>query len=178
MKYIPNIFSFSRILLTIPLLFLPPFELPFMTIYVLAGLTDMVDGPLARKFNITSQFGAVLDGFADVFLALVVLFKVLPVIEFSNWVGIWIVIVIGMKFLGVAIGYVRHKKVILLHTYLGKFFAFSLFAFPIFYSFMAADTVLTGLLVIATVTFIEDIYINLTSKEVNLDDKGILFRDK
>jgi len=176
MKYVPNFLSFSRILLTIPLFFLAPFEWPFMVIYTVAGLTDMIDGPLARKFNLTSQFGAALDGAADVFFALTVVFRVLPVINISNWIAIWIFMVIGMKFLAIAVGYVRHKQLILLHTYLGKFFAFALFLFPIFYSFMEANTVLTVLLMIATTTFLEDIYINATSKEVDLDDKGILFR--
>jgi len=64
MKYVPNILSFMRLIAVIPLLLLTPLELPFMIIYVIAGLTDMIDGPIARKFDITSQFGAALDGFA------------------------------------------------------------------------------------------------------------------
>ena len=175
MKHLPNILSSLRILLTIPLLWLKPFKLPFMVIYTVAGVTDMIDGPLARKYDITSQFGATLDGFADVLLVLVVLFRLIPLIEFSNWVGAWIFIVIAMKFLASLIGYIRHKEIILLHTYANKFFIFALFLFPIFYSFMEADTVLAGLLIIATLAFTEDIYINATSKEVDLDHKGIFF---
>jgi len=178
MKHVPNILSLIRLIAIIPLLLLTPFEWPFMVIYVVAGLTDMIDGPIARKFNVTSKFGATLDGGADVLLVLVVLFRLMPIVEFSNWIMIWIFIAIGMKVLTVVIGYIRHKQIIFLHTYANKFFVFSLFLFPVFYSFMEADIVLTGLLIIAMIAFSEDIYINATSKEVDLDDKGILFRGK
>lgn len=178
MKYVPNILSIIRLICIIPLLLLTPLELPFMIVYVLAGLTDMVDGPVARKFNVSSQFGAALDGGADVLLVIVVLFRLIPIVEVSNWIVIWIVFAVAMKLSASVIGYIRHKQVIFLHTYIGKFFIFMLFLFPVFYIFIEADTILTALLILAMVVFAEDIFINATSKEVNLDDKGILFRDK
>ena len=178
MKYIPNILSLIRLISIIPLMLLTPLQLPFMTIYVIAGLTDMIDGPIARKFDVASPSGATLDATADILLVFVVLFRLFPLIEISNWVIIWIVIVIVMKILASVVGYIRHKQLILLHTYSNKFFIFALFLFPVFYSFMDADIVLTVLLIIATIAFTEDIYINATSKEVNLDYKGILFENK
>ena len=178
MKYVPNMLSFMRLFLIIPLVFLTPFELPFMIIYVVAGITDMIDGPIARKFNVVSQFGAALDGGADFLMILVVVFRILPLIELPTWVIIWVIIVIGMKFLGVLIGYLRHKQLIFMHTYIGKFFVFTLFLFPVFYMFVDAVLLLTGLLILATVVMVEDLYINATSKEVNLDHKGILFQGR
>jgi CDP-diacylglycerol--glycerol-3-phosphate 3-phosphatidyltransferase len=178
MKYIPNILSFMRLISIIPLMLLTPFELPFMMIYVISGLTDMIDGPIARKFNVTSQFGAALDGGADLLFLFVVLFKMLPLIELPDWIIIWIFVAIGMKLLAVAIGYLRHKTLILLHTYIGKFFMFTLFLFPVFYLFIEAVVILTVLLILVTIVMVEDIYINATSKEVNLDHKGILFQDR
>ena len=176
MKYIPNLLSLMRLIAIIPLMLLTPLELPFMTIYVLAGLTDMIDGPIARKFNITSQFGAALDGFADLLFLFTVLFRLGPLIEFSNWLWIWIGIAITAKLLASVIGYIRHKEIIFLHTYLGKFFMFNLFLFPVYYSFLEADPILITLLTLVTVVITEDIYINATSTTVNLDHKGILFQ--
>ena len=178
MKYVPNMLSFMRLILIIPLVFLTPFEVPFMIIYVVAGVTDMIDGPIARRFNVTSQFGAALDGGADFLMILVVVFRILPLIELPIWVIIWIFIVIGMKVMGVVIGYFRHKQLIFMHTYIGKFFVFSLFLFPVFYLFMNVVLLLTVLLILATIVMVEDLYINATSKEVNLDHKGILFQDR
>ena len=178
MKYIPNVLSFLRLIAIIPLLILTPLELPFMIVYVAGGLSDMLDGPIARKFNVTSQFGAALDGLADLLFLFTVLFRIGPLIEFSNWLWIWIGIAIAAKLLASVIGYMRHKEIIFLHTYFGKFFMFNLFLFPMYYLFLSADLILITLLVFVTVVITEDIYINSTSKEVNLDHKGILFQDK
>ena len=178
MKYVPNMISFMRLMLIIPLMLLVPFELPFMIIYVIAGVSDMIDGPIARKYNATSQFGAALDGGADVLLVLVVVFRIMPVIEISNWVIIWIVIAIIMKLSSTVIGYIRHRQIIFLHTYAGKFFIFMLFLFPVFYLFVEANTLLIILLILAMFVFAEDIYINATSTEADLNEKGILFRDR
>ena len=175
MKYVPNMLSIFRLLMIIPLIWFEPFSFPFMVAYVLACASDMLDGPVARKLNATSQFGAALDGGADILLVLVVLFRIIPVIEISSWIIVWIIFAVAMKLLASIVGYIRHKQVIFLHTYLGKFFIFLLCLFPLFYAFIEADMILTVLLAYAMVVFAEEIYINLTSKEVNLDHKGILF---
>ena len=65
---IPNLLSFFRILL-IPLmwyLYVIAHE-PGWTVAVLAlsGLSDLVDGKIARKYHMTSDLGKVLDPIAD-----------------------------------------------------------------------------------------------------------------
>lgn len=78
MLTIPNILTFSRIL-AIPV-FVVIFYLPFQwsygvaaIIFVLAGVTDWVDGYLARKLNQTSKLGAFLDPVADKLMVAVAL---------------------------------------------------------------------------------------------------------
>ncbi len=74
-KQIPNILTFGRLVLTIlvllMLLYLPHVEnratwldVAFV-IFVIAGLTDIADGPIARKLNVASKFGRMLDPLAD-----------------------------------------------------------------------------------------------------------------
>lgn len=176
MKYVPNALSTFRIIMIIPLFLFEPLTFPFMTAYVLAGVSDIIDGPIARKFDVVSQFGAALDGGADLLFLFAALYRIGPIIEFSSWLWIWIGIAITCKLLASVIGYVRHKKVIFLHTYIGKFFMLNLLFFPVYYLFFDADSILITLLALVTVVIIEDIYINSTSKEVNLDHKGILFQ--
>ena len=88
---IPNLITLSRIIL-IPLLigifYLPDYWLTDETknitataIFILAGITDWLDGYLARRLNQMSAFGAFLDPVADkliVVAALVVLLHLEP----------------------------------------------------------------------------------------------------
>ena len=64
---IPNILSISRILFLIPIIFLFEKELFLLSLatYLLASITDYLDGYFARLNNQTSDLGAVLDQLAD-----------------------------------------------------------------------------------------------------------------
>ena len=178
MKYIPNALSIFRLFMIIPLVLFEPFSFPFMIVYVLACASDMLDGPIARKFDVTSQLGATLDGIADTLLVIVVLVRVIPVIEIPIWIIVWIVFAVVMKLGAIVIGYIRHKQIISLHTYFGKAFIFLLCLFPVFYLFLPAITILIPILSFAMIVFAEEIYICAISKEVNPDNKGIFFENK
>ena len=65
MKRIPNLLSTSRIALCLPLLLVDAMTLPFWVLYLIAGLTDILDGFLARRWGVESKFGARLDSLAD-----------------------------------------------------------------------------------------------------------------
>ena len=60
-----NIITFVRLLCSIAILFCPVFSVAFYSLYITAGLTDMIDGRVARKTNTVSEFGAKLDTVAD-----------------------------------------------------------------------------------------------------------------
>jgi CDP-diacylglycerol--glycerol-3-phosphate 3-phosphatidyltransferase len=75
LKMIPNILTFGRLVLTIlflgMLFYIPQakdriltFDAAF-TVFVIAALTDIIDGPIARKLNVTSKMGRMLDPLAD-----------------------------------------------------------------------------------------------------------------
>ena len=70
MKNLPNVLTISRIVLLAPLLimiYLPNDQLNLISVilFILIALTDFFDGFFARRQNITSEFGKMLDPIAD-----------------------------------------------------------------------------------------------------------------
>ena len=72
------------------------FSPAFYALYVSAGLTDMIDGIVARRTNTVSDFGARLDTIADIVFTAVCLIKLLPILNIPIWLYIWIVIIIAV----------------------------------------------------------------------------------
>jgi CDP-diacylglycerol--glycerol-3-phosphate 3-phosphatidyltransferase len=74
-RFVPNILTFGRLVLTIVflvmVLYSPHVEGKgtFLTVafvlFVVAGLTDIIDGKIARMYNVTSKFGRMVDPLAD-----------------------------------------------------------------------------------------------------------------
>ncbi|XBW34503.1 hypothetical protein QEN19_000048 [Hanseniaspora menglaensis] len=64
--YIPNLIGYARVLTMVASLFLMP-NYPSLTtlVYGISCLLDALDGTMARKYDQTSQFGAVLDMVSD-----------------------------------------------------------------------------------------------------------------
>ena len=111
---IPNWLTLGRIV-AIPLFvvayFFAPEESKIMpvTIFVLAALTDLLDGYLARKLNKVSQFGAFLDPVADKLLvctALILLVSdstITSYVQLQSCFIIAVIIVVGREISVVAV---------------------------------------------------------------------------
>lgn len=65
MKHLPNIISTIRIPLSISLILFIHHSLIFITIYLFCGVSDILDGYIARKTKSQSILGAKLDSIAD-----------------------------------------------------------------------------------------------------------------
>ena len=76
-----NAITGLRILTSLALLFCPMFSPIFYALYMIAGLSDMVDGIIARKANSVSEFGSRFDSIADFVFMTVCLIKILPVMD-------------------------------------------------------------------------------------------------
>ena len=60
-----NIITGIRIVISAVLLFCPVFSPAFLALYITAGITDRIDGAVARRTAAVSEFGARLDTAAD-----------------------------------------------------------------------------------------------------------------
>ncbi len=95
---IPNILTVLRIILV------PIYLWVFYTfrknniiysvlILVLAGITDILDGYIARKYDIITKLGTILDPIADK----LIIFAILISFTSKNMIPLWILFVIGIK---------------------------------------------------------------------------------
>jgi len=188
LKHVPNILGFSRILMCaaiilIVLIIEKPLGMIFLTVYLLAGITDMIDGPLARRIkDAKSDFGAVLDSIADMLLVIVGVFFVVPIMmkerpEIYSWIFISFIIALSFKIGSGLIGYIKHKEFVLLHTYSNKVLAFLLFIIPIIYFARPPIVVLNFYFIFALVCVYiittEEILINLMLKKPSRNIKSI-----
>ena len=81
MKNLPNYITSIRLVFTIPLIFfLETNNILFVWIIILfGGITDYLDGYIARKFKLKTKIGAILDPLADK------VFTIIPFIWLSKY---------------------------------------------------------------------------------------------
>ena len=125
-----NAITGLRILVSAALLFSPVFSPFFYALYLLAGLSDMVDGIIARKTNSVSEFGSRIDSFADFVFVVVCLIKILPVMSIPIWLYVWTAVIALIKTINIISGYVLQKRFVALHTAMNKVTGMMLFILP------------------------------------------------
>ena len=92
---VPNALSIIRIILTVPIVIalLKEHYLLTMLLFLVAGITDALDGWIAKQFSLQSRLGSILDPMAD---------KILLTCSFIAlyWVGImplWLLMIIFVR---------------------------------------------------------------------------------
>ncbi|WP_069649980.1 CDP-diacylglycerol--glycerol-3-phosphate 3-phosphatidyltransferase [Caloranaerobacter ferrireducens] len=96
--------NIPNILTTIRFLFIPIFIVIFYSsiennilyatyIFILAGITDVLDGYIARKYNMVTKWGAALDPLADKLMQI----TVLVCFTDKKYLPLWVITVIGIK---------------------------------------------------------------------------------
>lgn len=174
---VPNFISFYRLLMFPVILYLALTgnEKWFVILLVISLISDILDGGIARLFNIRTKFGAALDNIADIgtyILALLGIFL-------FRWEDIrphaWLLyLFLGVFILSYIVAFIRFGKVPGLHLYLsvtagylqGIFF-FILFVWG-FYAWMYYLAVGWGV-----IAYIEKIFVLLRLDDIKFDVKGL-----
>ena len=117
---IANTVTGFRVLISIALLFCPVFSPAFYVLYLIAGLSDMIDGTIARRMNTVSEFGERFDTAADFVFVTVCLIKLLPVISIPAGLYVWIVLISLIKIINIVSGYIVQKKLGAVHSVMNK----------------------------------------------------------
>jgi CDP-diacylglycerol--glycerol-3-phosphate 3-phosphatidyltransferase len=118
---LPNICTLSRIPLMFIIVGMLYWERPgaatvTFLLYVLAGVTDILDGYLARKFSDVSNFGILMDAVTDkvlmlgIMIALVDLDRIIPFLPNHPLPTFLVLIILGREFLVTGIRLVAASK--------------------------------------------------------------------
>lgn len=95
MKHIPNILTLLRfILIPVILSFLIQEQYLWAFIFLtISGLTDILDGYIARKFNFITNFGKLIDPLADKATQILIL----ATLTIKNIIPVWIIAIVIIK---------------------------------------------------------------------------------
>ena len=160
-----NLISGTRILCSAALLICPAFSASFYVLYLMAGLTDMIDGAVARMTGTTSEFGAKLDTAADFVFVAVCLWKLLSSLAVPLWLWIWIVLIARIKMINTISGYAIQKKYVALHTVMNKVTGILLFVLPLTLSVVELKISAPLVCTVATFAAIQEGHFIRTGKE-------------
>jgi phosphatidylglycerophosphate synthase len=173
MKNIPNLITITRILGTTVLVFIKPFSELFFIIYFICGISDVFDGMIARKLNLVSKNGQILDSIADFFMVIVLLFIFVLNIKFPLLGIYWVIIIAVIRFTSLGVGFMRYKQLTFLHTYANKLTGIALFSSIFMYVALGLYTTTILVCFIAIISALEELIINTVSKKLCRDIKSI-----
>ena len=120
LKYIPNILTVLRF-------FLIPFTIHFLTqdeyiaaiiVLTISGITDILDGAIARKFNLITNFGKLIDPLADKITQV----SILSTLVVKNIIPLWILVVVLVKEAAMVAGasFLYGKELVVSSKWYGK----------------------------------------------------------
>lgn len=108
LSQLPNAITMSRIAL-VPVLILTLKDQHFgaaLAVFLVAGVSDALDGFLAKRLNMTSRLGAILDPAADKIL-LVSAYVMLTILAY---VPFWLMLCVAFRDLLIVVGYLAYTS--------------------------------------------------------------------
>lgn len=178
-KNLPNILSYARIAGTVWLLVMEPLTPLFLVIYTLTGITDVLDGAIARRYGTTSEKGARLDSIADLLFYTLILIRIFPVMWVTLPKKIWVMVgtILVIRFVSYGTAAKKYHRFASLHTYMNKVTGFMVFMVPYAIVSPIAVPYCWCVCVIAMIGTIEELILHITSKGYDPSRKTILKRD-
>ncbi len=96
-----------------------PSEITALAIFIIASLTDLIDGKIARKYNLITNFGKFMDPLADKLLVSAAMIALVAMGRIPAWV---VIIIISREFIISGFRLVAaDNRVVIAANYWGKF---------------------------------------------------------
>ena len=173
---LPNLLSSAR-LIFLPLLFyfvLNDMPFAFLLGFILVGSTDFFDGLIAKKFNMQTDFGKMLDSVADIFFyfSTCYFFYILYPQYLVPNIGLLIAFFV-VYLSSFVVSLIIIKKPIQMHTSILRYNAVLVYALIILSYFMNTTYFVSLILIVFMIGFIEEILIFIKFGHVDVDTKSI-----
>ena len=176
---LPNLITISRIIMTFFMVWLLESDqysmFMFLSINILIFITDIIDGKIARHFNLVSQVGEILDVSAD----LIYILSIYTVMSLKNTVSFYYLFIVIGEFIVFIITskYINQDKKYLVFDTLGRILAVLYYISPsiMFVTFVKNRALYNllykyGFYIVCALTFIVIVHrINLCFKNTELD---------
>jgi len=175
MKYLPNIITSTRFVFALLLVFTVPLSVMFWVFYSLAAVTDLIDGQIARKLKVSTNFGSSLDTSADIFFLICIMVCVFPILEITTQSYILIGSVFLFKIISLSYAYSKFKTIVSYHTYLTKFLALFIFTFPFWILFLDVNLIVLVLAIFQNIAYVEELLITRKSEMPDANTKSVFY---
>ncbi len=113
------------------ILFFPVFSPAFYSLYLCGGLSDMLDGFVARRTNTVSEFGSKFDTVSDFVFISCCLMKIVPVLVIPGYLIVWTIVIALVKVVNIVSGFIYLKHFPAVHSVLNKISGLLLFLLPL-----------------------------------------------
>ena len=125
---IPNILTVIRMMMVPVVGFLIGYEqlIPAVIVYILACITDVIDGKVARRYGYITDFGKLMDPVADKTLTLTTVIMlahkhiIYPDVFILNWIVPFILITKELLMIAGGIVLLKHKSIVQPANWYGK----------------------------------------------------------
>ena len=151
-----NLLTGCRIILSLILLYLPVFSSGFYACYLMAGITDMVDGTVARKRGTESEFGERFDTIADFIFVISALYRLLPAVDISMGIRVWIGVIAVIKVINTMYGFAVQRRFTAIHSLANKMTGFMLFVLPFSFSVIDINYSAAAVCLLATFAAVQE----------------------
>lgn len=155
---IADLITVSRMLFSLLMLGFPPSSRIFAALYLLCGITDVLDGFLARKLHTDSETGALLDSTADLLFALIYAVRILPRLHLPLWAWVWTALIAALKITVVLLRSRKAHSLFIEHTFANKLTGLLIFLLPVSVRFVAVNYGAALVCAVATVAAAEEVF--------------------
>jgi CDP-diacylglycerol--glycerol-3-phosphate 3-phosphatidyltransferase len=178
-KHTANILTVLRIALT---LMIPAFlddRILCVVLFATAGLTDVLDGVIARRTGTSSRLGARLDSLADMVMFGVMIACAVIWAGGALWVFVpYLIAVAAIRFVNLAIAAYRFRQFAIIHTWGNKLTGLLIFVGFGVYILTDSLIALIPVIAVAALSALEETVILLASSTLDVDRKSVLMKPK